>query len=516
MKSTHRLQSQSVIRLISLALIYSLVATTASFPLSFSVTGAGAKRSSRLARPTRHANLNMQTANRREGQLLIKFRAGVSEQSKDTLRGAHGVRRQKQLRGESTVEKLEVLGGQNVETLAMQLSLSPDVEFAEPNFLISKDDFGTSDPQFNDQWALRNTGQGGGQFGSDINVTTAWQTTTGSQSAVIAVIDSGIDFSHPDLANNRWENPAPGTEGDVNGWDYITDNGVIWDGQGHGTAIAGIIAAEGNNAIGITGVMWRASLMSLRVLDSTGSGDVASAVEAIDYAVGHGAQVINLSWGTNGSSRALKDAIERAIRRGVVVVCSAGNNGQDVDSTPYYPASFGSRDLIAVASTDNFDQLTTWSDYGRRNITVAAPGDNIRTTQVGGGYFTVSGTSASAPLVTGVAGLLKSLSPSLQSHNVVKAITESVRRVESLSGKVSAGGVIDATAALNAVRGNPYQGDGNGNNGNNGNGQGNGEPYVPPALRNDNDERRANGKDGSHVARAARFVSRAFSQPAQS
>jgi RHS repeat-associated protein len=430
----------------------------------------------------------------------VRFRSGIAQQNKDTVLATHGTRRKKQLRGESTVEKLEVLGGQNVETVALELSLNPEVEFAEPNFLITKDDVVTTDPRFDEQWALRNTGQGGGQFGSDINVTTAWQTTTGLQSAIIAVIDSGIDLTHPDLKNNRWENPTPGPNGDVNGWDYITDSGVIRDEQGHGTAIAGIIAAQGNNAIGITGVMWRASLMSLRVLDNTGTGDVGNAVEAIDYAVQHEAEVINLSWGTAGYSLALKDAIERAIRHGVVVVCSAGNNGQDVDATPYYPASFGSRDLIAVASTDNFDQLTSWSDYGRRNVTVAAPGNDILTTQMGGGYWTVSGTSASAPLVSGVAGLVKSLSPFLSTHNAVKAITDGARKVASLSGKVSSGGVVDANAALRGIRGNPYagnggnQGGGNGNrdNGNGGNGQG----YVPPGLRQDNQGGRANGRDG--------------------
>jgi subtilisin family serine protease len=113
-----------------------------------------------------------------------------------------------------------VLDGQNVETLAVQLSLSPNVEFAEPNFLIAKDQAVTTDPRFGEQWALRNTGQGGGQFGSDINVTTAWQTTSGLESTTIAVIDSGIDLTHPDLTNNRWENAAPGPDGDVNGWDY--------------------------------------------------------------------------------------------------------------------------------------------------------------------------------------------------------------------------------------------------------------------------------------------------------
>lgn len=264
-----------------------------------------------------------QETGQRSGELLVRFRAGTGQQSKDNVLASHGLRAKKQLRGESGVQKLEILEGQSPETVAQLLRLQPEVEFAEPNFIIKKDQLLTTDPQFAEQWGLRNTGQNGGQFGSDINVTSAWQTTTGSQSTVIAVIDSGIDFTHPDLHDNEWTNPSPGAESDLNGWDYVTDGNLIIDEQGHGTAVAGIIAAHGNNAIGITGVMWRASLMSLRVLDNTGSGDVANAVEAIDYAVAHRAQVINLSWGTTGNSLILKDAIERAIRRGVVVVCSA-------------------------------------------------------------------------------------------------------------------------------------------------------------------------------------------------
>ena len=165
-----------------------------------------------------------QSSGQRSGELLIRFRSGTAQQSRDNVLASHGARRKRQLRGESGVEKLEVLGGQNPEMVAQLLRLQPEVEFAEPNFLINKDQLVTSDPQFADQWALRNTGQSGGQFGSDINVTTAWQTTTGSQGTVIAVIDSGIDFTHPDLSDNEWINPAPGAEGDLHGWDYITDS----------------------------------------------------------------------------------------------------------------------------------------------------------------------------------------------------------------------------------------------------------------------------------------------------
>src|SRR5258705_8052775 len=239
MISTRRPSASRTIRVISLTVCYSLIGSAVFLPLNLSVKSAAATRAgNRSVKLKRIASLNQQTANRREGELLIRFRAGVSEQSKDTLRAANGTRRKKQLRGESTVEKLEVLGGRNVETVALQLSLNPDVEFVEPNFLINKDQVAASDPRFEEQWALRNTGQGGGQFGSDINVTTAWQTTSGLESTTLAVIDSGIDLTHPDLTNNRWENPDPSPDGDVNGWDYITDSGIIKDEQGHGTAIA--------------------------------------------------------------------------------------------------------------------------------------------------------------------------------------------------------------------------------------------------------------------------------------
>jgi RHS repeat-associated protein len=392
----------------------------------------------------------------RDGELLVRFRDGVSQKDKETILATHGVRRKQQLEGDSGFEKLELPAGRDAKAAVMQLLQNPQVQFAEPNFLISKEDLTPNDPQFNEQWALQNTGQNGGQFGSDIKAATAWDKTTGSTSTVIAVIDSGIDFTHPDLANNQWTNPKS-EKGDLHGWDFVNNNAEITDEQGHGTAVAGIIAAEGNNSVGITGVMWRASLMSLRVLDNTGTGDVANAVQAIDYAVAHGAQVINLSWGTSGESAALKDAIERALRRNVVVVCSAGNGGKDLDANPYYPASFGLKDLITVAGTDNFDQPASWSNYGARTVTVAAPGTDILTTQINGAYRSVTGTSAAAPIVTGIAGLVKTSQPGANAAQIARAISDSARKIASLSGKVSSGGVVSAVDALVKVHGSPNQ-----------------------------------------------------------
>jgi RHS repeat-associated protein len=420
----------------------------------------------------------------RDHELLVRFRAGTSELVKDTISATQGARRKKQLRGESGVERLELRTGRDVRTAALELLLNSQIEFVEPNFLIAKDGLQPNDPQLNAQWALRNTGQDGGRYGSDIKATTAWQTTTGSTAAVVAVIDSGIDFTHPDLTNNQWTNPNPSDIGDLHGWDFTTDSGAIKDEQGHGTAVAGIIAAEGNNSLGITGVMWRASLMSLRVLDNTGTGDVADAAEAIDYAVDHGAQVINLSWGTSGESVVLKDAIERAIRRNVVVVCSAGNSSTNLDATPYYPASFNVRNLISVAASDNSDQLASWSNWGARSVTLAAPGMNILTTQRGGGYWNVSGTSAAAPIVAGIAGLLRTARPHGPVTIIAKAIADGARQTPSLAGKISSGGVADAAGALARLRGSnnqslPFQTPGLGSGGN---GSGGSFSTTPPST----------------------------------
>src|SRR6185503_12543435 len=215
---------------------------------------------------------------------------------------------------------------------------------------------------------------------------------------------------------------------------------------------------------------------------NTGTGDVGNAVEAIDYAVAHGAHVINLSWGTTGESIALKEAIQRAIKRDVVVVCSAGNNGQDLDATSYYPASFGLKDLIVVSASDNRDQPASWSNWGTRSVTLAAPGTNILTTQRGGGYWNVSGTSAAAPIVSGIAGLLRTMRPHGSVAVIAKAITDSARHTVSLAGKVSSGGVADAAGAVAKVRVSnsqsiPFQTPGYGSGGN---GRGGSFSTTPP------------------------------------
>jgi RHS repeat-associated protein len=490
MRITSSAFSYSLKHILCLLLSYTLfISCCVPFVIrSVAAASRGEKKASALSvktpgGPGTGVSKSQHQSGRRDGEVLVRFRQNVSEQEKTALVGSKGARRNHQLHGGSGVEKLELTTGQSPESLAVELMAHPAVEFAEPNFLIKRDDITPDDPRFPEQWALQNDGLSGGQTGSDIKARAAWDMTTGSSSTVIAVIDSGIDFTHPDLANNEWTNYAVGSGVDVHGWDYVTNSGVIKDEQGHGTAVAGIIAAEGNNSVGISGVMWHTSMMSLRVLDNTGTGDIAQAVEAIDYAVSHGAQVINISWGTDGPSFALRDAIDQAGKSGVVVVCSAGNDGRDIDSVPYYPASFDLPNLISVASTGSSDQLATWSNWGMTHVRVAAPGVNILTTQMGGGYSSVSGTSTSAPLVTGIVGLVKTLRPALSARNTVAAIVRGARQVSGLSSRTSTGGVVSASGALGAAPGpivnpspspSPGGGNGNGGNGNNGNGNGNG------------------------------------------
>ena len=357
---------------------------------------------------------------------------------------------------------------------------SPDVEYAEPNFLI----FPTRTPDdthFSKLWGLNNTGQTiGSQAGTadaDVDAPEAWDTSTGTPDTVVAVIDEGMDISHPDLRNNVWTNPgeipgnnldddANGYVDDVHGYDFANDDASVYDpdpisgkGDEHGTHVAGTIAAEGNNGTGVTGVNWQARIMALKFLGPDG-GSTVDAVEAINYAVRNGAKISNNSWGYVGSpSRSLKDAISRADDAGHLFVAAAGNGGadgigdnNDRNSTKTnYPSSYDNANIIAVAATDNRDRLASFSNYGATTVDLAAPGVNIASTLPGNGYGYYSGTSMATPHVTGAAALLRSQNPTLDDAQIKSAILDSVDKKSSLSSKVLTGGRLNAASALSSV-----------------------------------------------------------------
>ncbi|MDT4967431.1 MAG: hypothetical protein QOJ64_2168 [Acidobacteriota bacterium] len=461
MLSTHRVASTPLFRLVSLLLCYALISPYCALAVSgkkgfmpLIPPKAPARQPNAPAETTRH----QQTATRgryRDGELLVRFRQGISDADANALLQAEGAQRAGRLRGQSGVEMLSLTAGLDPEAVATSLRENKAIAFIEPNFLITGDSITPNDPRFVEQWALSDDG-------AAMGMKQIWEKTTGSLQTVIAVIDSGIDFTHPDLANNVWTNRVEKLNGadddqdnymdDSHGWDFVTDSNVMKDEQGHGTGVAGIIAAEGNNGVGISGVMWRARLMSLRVLDGTGTGDVAHAVEAIDYAVAHGAQVINCSWGTDDASSALLEAIDRAGTHGVLVACAVGNAGRDLESAPRYPASFELPNVLAVGASDRTEQLASWSNWNIKDVTLNAPGVNILTTKAGGDYQLIDGTSASAAFVTGVAGLIKTLRPWLGAERTRQMMIDGARPVITPTGKSKSGGILSAAGALGALR----------------------------------------------------------------
>lgn len=261
----------------------------------------------------------------------------------------------------------------------------PDVEYAEPNYIV-RISATPNDSNFDNLWGLHNTGQSGGTPDADIDAPEAWDLTTGSADVVIAVVDTGVAYAHPDLGANIWtnagetncsdsiDNDGNGYTDDCYGWDFLDNDNDPTDYNGHGTHVAGTIAAVGNNSAGITGVMWRAKILPLRFLGVKGTGSTSDAISAILYANANGAHVINNSWGGSGYSSSLKAAIDAS---SAVVVCAAGNNSRDTDAAPFYPASYTSENIISVAATDRNDGLASFSNYGAASVDVGAPGVSI-------------------------------------------------------------------------------------------------------------------------------------------
>jgi thermitase len=373
--------------------------------------------------------------------------------------------------------------GVPVEKAIREYSANPNVLYAEPDYLVSlpteqADNVPSTveslelasmrtpnDPEFPLLWGLKNTGQAPfyGKSGADIKAPDAWGTTTGSSSVVIAIVDTGVDYTHPDLAANIWKNsgeiPNNGIDDDGNGyiddirgWNFVSASNDPMDDHGHGTHCAGTIAAVGNNNIGITGVCWNAKIMPLKFLNASGNGKVSDAISAILYANRMGAQVISNSWGGTQYTQALKDAIDASPS---VVVCAAGNSGQNSDKYPQYPAALSSSNVISVAATDNKDALAGFSNYGQSSVDLAAPGVNIRSTYKNGQYQYLSGTSMATPYVSGVAGLLKAANPSMTKTQIKDRILNTVDKLSSLSGKVATGGRLNAAAAIGSVSPTP-------------------------------------------------------------
>jgi subtilisin family serine protease len=324
-----------------------------------------------------------------------------------------------------------------------------------------------NDASFGELWGLNNAGRQGGVADADIDAPAAWDITTGARSVVVAVIDSGLAVTHPDLAANIWTNPREipgdgldndgnGFVDDVHGWDFANDDADPADDDGHGTHVAGTIGAVGDNAIGVTGVNWRVSLMGLKFLDANGNGFTSDAVAAVTYATrmrrdfGVNVVAINASWGGGSRSKVLADAIAAGGRAGILFVTAAGNASSNNDRTPTYPANSADDAVITVAATNRSNRLAAFSNFGATSVDLAAPGVAIRST-VPGGYASFSGTSMAVPFVTGTVALLAAANPRATAADIRRAILSTTKPVAALAGKVATGGLLNAAAAVWAI-----------------------------------------------------------------
>ena len=360
-------------------------------------------------------------------QLLVKFADTVSE---EMIERAHAMLGTKTLKyyPQTGIYLIEVPENLNLKSGIEKLRQMNAIEFVEPNYKVQST-MTPNDPKFNQLWGMKNSSYNG----VDVGAAEMWDVSTGSNKVVVAVIDTGIQYDHPDLKDNMWVNakeiPDNGIDDDNNGYvddvygyDFVNQDGDPMDDHSHGTHCAGTIGAVGNNGEGVVGVNWNVKLMALKVLASNGYGSDADIVSAIEYAVAKGVDVISMSLGSYGYSASELRALRQAQAKGILVVAAAGNDTNDNDIIPNYPSNYELDNIIAVASMDRNGNPSSFTNYGKTSVDIAAPGGNILSTVPGSDYGTKSGTSMATPHVSGMAALLKAMYPKSNYKQLRKAI----------------------------------------------------------------------------------------------
>lgn len=390
----------------------------------------------------------------RPGELIVCYKDDAAGVKSLAARKASSVHRFSRIKA----RQVKLDAQTDVDEALQQFRADPNVLYAEPNYIVRKAGI-PNDPRFSEQWNL-----------NQISAPAAWNSYTGpiasGNSLIVAVLDTGIAYTHPDLKNNLWVNPGEicgnGIDDDGNG--YVDDcYGVNLGGKGpagdpwdddtedsHGTHLTGIIGAVGNNAIGIAGINWNVQIMAVKFLHGPdGEGDLSNALKGVEYALSKGARIINMSFEVNYDSKSLRDAIAAADRAGALVVSAAGNGSKNIDSSPVYPASIRTANNISVAASTHTDALSSFSNYGKQSVYLAAPGGSrgpgaiLSTAWHGDGqilYSYISGTSIAAPHVTGAAALLWNMNPALSPYQIKARILNGTDQLDSMAGKTVTSG----------------------------------------------------------------------------
>ena len=447
----------------------------------------GAQAGAQDVNETGHTKPQAPHADSVPGEILVRFRTGAAATKQPassvlTLRaaGTDVPVRVERFEASEAVEGLRLahVAPEQTEAAIVALRARPDVLYAEPNFIRHKSAT-PSDPRFNELWGLQNTGQSGGAAGADIGAVQAWDTTTGSRNVVVAVIDEGIDVNHPDLQQNIWRNPGEipnngvdddgdGYVDDVNGFDFVHNDGTVFDGandatnetDAHGTHVAGTIGAVGNNGVGVVGVNWQVSLMSLKFLGADG-GTTSDLLRALAYAKlmrdrwvssggtqGANVRVTNNSYGGAGYSQAEFDAISALNDSGILFVAAAGNESEDNNTVHAYPATYDLPNIISVAALDRTDKLASFSNRGARTVHLGAPGAAVLSTTPNNTYSYFDGTSMASPHVAGTAALVLAAHPDFTLARLRAALLFGGTTTQVLDATTITGRRVSATGAL--------------------------------------------------------------------
>ena len=423
-----------------------------------------------------------------KGEVIVRLKGGAAGlQSTEAFSQKYGASVEDSFEfGQTGVEdqgqmlQLKLPAGMTTEQALDKMQADPTVAYAEPNFVYQLDaevatpklncGFQTAqadnENQFvpndltSDLWGMHNVGQKGGKVDADIDAPEAWKLQTGSGNTFkIAVIDTGVDYNHPDLKANMWTNPGEiagdgidndgnGVIDDVHGFNAFANSGNPMDGHGHGTHCAGTIGAVGNNELGVVGASHNAQIMAVKIFDDKGSTNTAAILRGIEYTTKMGARITSNSWGGGPASEAQKEAFAASP---ALHIMAAGNNGRDNDKTANFPSNYELPNIIAVAASDRNDKKASFSNFGATQVDIAAPGKDIYSCAPGGGYQFMSGTSMATPLTSGVAGLVGSQFPDASALEMKAHILNGADKLENWKGIVVDGNRLNAYGALTSA-----------------------------------------------------------------
>ena len=400
--------------------------------------------------------LSLANAQEHNGEIIVKYKTPL------TLKVTGYAGEQNSILGVTILKPEQGLlrtAGYDIFAEVAKLKADPNVEYAEPNYVYRASD-APNDPRYSSLYGMTIT-----------HADSAWKVTTGKKSVLVAVIDTGVDYNHEDLAgnvfvnskeiaNNHVDEDGNGYIDDVHGWDFANNDNNPMDDNEHGTHVSGTIGAVGNNGKGVVGVNWQVSILPCKFLDSNGSGTSADAAEAIMYSANMGAVISSNSWGGGGQSLTLENAIKYANSKGMLVVAAAGNESSNNDNTPSYPANYNVANVISVAATDSQDKLASFSNYGATKVHLAAPGVNILSSTPNNQYQSFSGTSMATPHVSGALALMRAANDTLSAASMKAKLLASVDNVTGLTGKVSTGGRLNVEKCVLGMGTQPGPGPG--------------------------------------------------------